>query len=117
MRWGNQMAESRNGGGSDAVGAGMTARLRWVIAAGAVSFLAGCGMSSEAGQSGDDVWGRTFLSSAVTVDGQPKQLVSGTRIELAFRNGEVQAAAGCNHLSGRASTDGGKLAVSEIGGT
>ncbi len=56
--------------------------------------------------------GKTYLSTAVTEDGKPKQLVSNTRTRLEFaevpnRNDEgprvydvLRAYAGCNELSG-----------------
>lgn len=68
---------------------------------------------------GDDpLAGRIFLSQSVKVDGQPHELVEGTRIMLRFsEDGQLTANAGCNTLGADVSTDGGRLTVSGIGGT
>lgn len=60
--------------------------------------------------------GRTFLSTDVTVDGEPFELVDGSRIQLMFRDGgELGASAGCNSIGGTYRIDGGAL-VFEGGG-
>ena len=40
--------------------------------------------------------GRTFLSTALTVDGAAKPLVAGTRVRLGFQGNGLSASAGCN---------------------
>lgn len=55
--------------------------------------------------------GRTFLSTGVTVDGEPFDLVDGTSIQLMFRDGgELGASAGCNSIGGTYRIEGGTLA-------
>ena len=48
------------------------------------------------------LWGRTFISAAVTEDGEPRPLVPDTRIRVTFeqRDGQRVAGwhAGCNHF-------------------
>lgn len=65
------------------------------------------------GSSGLD--GRSFLSTAVTDDGAPLDLVPETRIRLAFTDGQITASAGCNTIGGTYRLDGGTL-VFEGGG-
>jgi heat shock protein HslJ len=92
----------------------MRAKLIWGLLA-VASAVAGCGAGGSA--AGGQIWGRTFLSSTVTHRDEIRPLVAGTRIRLRFDDGAVQADAGCNHLAGRASQEGGQLAVSDLGGT
>lgn len=67
-------------------------------------------------QSPSALEGRTFLSTAVTVDGEPFDLVEGTRIQLMFRpGGEIGASAGCNSIGGTYRVEGTTL-VFEGGG-
>lgn len=83
--------------------------------------LAGCGdedpttMADDAPSelSRDDLDGRAF--SSVRVDG--RQLVGDTQIRLGFVGEEVRADAGCNHLFGTWTVDGGALTASDMGGT
>jgi heat shock protein HslJ len=69
--------------------------------------------SSEAG----NLWGRTFLSTTATENGEPRPLVPGTQLRLTFQNGQVRAHAGCNHMTGPASLDGGRLGVGALTST
>lgn len=64
-------------------------------------------------------WGRTFLSTSVTENGQPKPLVQGTRITLNFFNDghRLGAQAGCNQMGGPASFQGGRLVVNDMATT
>ncbi|MBB5870800.1 heat shock protein HslJ [Allocatelliglobosispora scoriae] len=78
--------------------------------------VAGCG-GADAGGSAAPLDGRTFLSTSVKENGQPKDLVPGTRLSLTFDQGKVSAIAGCNHLFGDVTIDGGKLTVGQMGGT
>jgi heat shock protein HslJ len=80
--------------------------------------LVACG--SVAGSGGaTDLRGRTFLSTAVTENGQPKQLVAGTRILVNFAadGTKIGANAGCNHMGGDARVENGKLIVGELAQT
>ena len=77
--------------------------------------------------------GKTYLSTAVTEDGKPKQLVSKTRIRLEFaevpnRNEDgprvydvLRAYAGCNRLSAAVAAGellaDGRLCIDGVGGT
>jgi heat shock protein HslJ len=81
-----------------------------------VLLVAGCG-GADAGQSATPLDGRTFLSTSVKENGQPKELVAGTRLSLTFDGGKVSASAGCNSLFGDLAADGGKLVVGQMGGT
>src|SRR5690606_31306221 len=58
--------------------------------------LAGCELLAP----GASLDGRTFLSTAVVEDGQPRPLVPGTQIRLGFHDGRIAASAGCNTLRG-----------------
>lgn len=90
-----------------------------VLAAVALLVLTSCG--SAGGPSARDLDGRTFLSTAVTRDGPPHELVRDTRVRVSFADGQVSANAGCNTASGRYRVDAGTLeledglAVTEMG--
>ena len=71
--------------------------------------VAGC---SFLGSPGAGVAGRTFLSTAVTDGGAPRDLVAGTRIRLSFdKAGQIGASAGCNSFGGTYRVDGGVLRI------
>lgn len=86
--------------------------------------LAGCGrgtgtQAGSTGPGGTEPWGRTFLSTSVTENGQPKPLVEGTRITLRFDDERRQlgASAGCNSMGGSASFEDGRLVVDDLATT
>jgi heat shock protein HslJ len=86
--------------------------------------LAGCGQATntQAGAAkpgGGEPWGRTFLSTSVTENGQPKPLAEGTRISLRFdgERRQLGAQAGCNSMSGPASFEDGRLLVDDLATT
>jgi heat shock protein HslJ len=81
-----------------------------------VMVMMGYGRGDQSGEAGSP-WGRTFLSATVTENGQVRPLVPGTRLRLTFQDGDVRANAGCNLLTGRASLDGGRLAVDRFATT
>jgi heat shock protein HslJ len=92
--------------------------LALLLAAGAC----GRGPVSQAGATdsgGEQPWGRTFLSTSVTENGQPKPLVDGTRITLNFvaDGHRLGAQAGCNQMGGPASFEGGHLVVGDMATT
>jgi heat shock protein HslJ len=58
-----------------------------------------------------------WLSTSVTVGGAPKALVAGTRISLAFADGQIRADGGCNTMSGPVRFDGGVLIVDQLAQT
>jgi heat shock protein HslJ len=60
------------------------------------------------------IWQRTFRSVSVTEDGQPRALVPGTRIRIAFPDGKVNAGAGCGQITGTAAMNGSHLVVSGV---
>jgi heat shock protein HslJ len=64
-----------------------------------------------------DLWGRTFLSTTITENGRTRPLVPGTTLRLTFQDGSLSAHAGCNHLKGRVSVEGGRLAVDRFAST
>ncbi len=56
--------------------------------------------------------GRTFLSTAVTVDGAVRDLVAGTRIRITFgTDGQLGVDAGCNTFGATYRLDGQRLIV------
>ena len=82
------------------------------VALTALLTMTGCGSATdESGSSSLDVDGRTFLSTSVTVDGEPMSLVSGTQLSLSFAGSTITANAGCNTLGGDATIDDGTLVV------
>lgn len=71
---------------------------------------AGCGDGTTGGGGGDPLTGRTFLSETITEDGEPYELVEGTRIALEFTDdGRLVARAGCNILSHDVSVTGDRI--------
>jgi heat shock protein HslJ len=76
----------------------------------------GYGGGDESGNAGN-LWGRTFLSTTVTENGEARPLVLGTRLRLTFQDGEVRAYAGCNHMTGPATLDSGRLDVGALTST
>jgi heat shock protein HslJ len=86
----------------------------------ALVVVAGCGDDDEDSPGGapDVLTGRTFLSQSVTMDGAPHPLVDGTVIRLEVAADQIRVHAGCNHLFGTLeSTAGGRLRVTQMGGT
>ena len=75
--------------------------------------------ATDSTSTGAEPWGRTFLSTSVTENGEPKQLVAGTRITLNFfaDGHRLGAQAGCNHMGGPASFEGGRLVVNDMATT
>lgn len=87
-------------------------RFAHCLGLGAVVLLAaGCASDQDAGGNpGDQLVGRTFLSTSVTDAGQPRELVAGTRVSLWFADdGRLIANAGCNTLTGPVDLGDGKL--------
>lgn len=79
--------------------------------AGAVLLLAltACGNESSAGGT---LTGKSWLSTAVTENGAPKQLAQNTRVRLQFTDdGRLIADAGCNSMQSKVSTGDGKLTL------
>jgi heat shock protein HslJ len=85
-----------------------------VAVAGLALALSGCG--NESGTGGSALQGKSYLSTAVTEDGKPRQLAPNTRIQLQFMaDGRLTANAGCNSMGAdKVSTSGGKLGVKDL---
>ena len=88
---------------------------RVAVAALGLILLVGCGSRAASGGL-NDLRGRTFLSTGVTENGQPKPLVSGTRIRLSFgeEGRRIGANAGCNHIGGDARVEDGRLVSGDL---
>lgn len=67
-----------------------------------------------ASQPAADATGHTYLSTSVTVDGEPRPLVDGSRIRLVIDERSVGADAGCNSLGGEYEMDGDRLVVNGL---
>ena len=95
----------------------MTARLR-----AALMFLGllavGCGSLVGSGVR-EDLRGRTYLSTQVSENGQPRPLVAGTRIRLRFSDDgrRISLDAGCNNIAGDASIERDRLVVRNMAST
>jgi heat shock protein HslJ len=82
--------------------------------------VAGCGSrdgapSGSPSTSGSELLGRTFLSTSVTEDGQPRKLTEKAQVRLQFfDDGRLMAAIGCNSMGGPVNLDGQKINVSEL---
>jgi heat shock protein HslJ len=80
--------------------------------------LAGCGRGGAAAPAAGPPWGHTYLSTAVTEQGKPRQLVVGTRISLWFGDdGRLVVQAGCNTMQAVARLDGDRLVIGELATT
>jgi len=69
----------------------------------------------------EDLWGRTFVSTRVIEDGEPRTLVEGTRIHLTFfvereRRG-LRGGGGCNNFGAGVEITADRLRLGEIEGT
>jgi heat shock protein HslJ len=92
----------------------------FVLAVAALLTVAGCGSRDGAtpgspGPSGTNLFGRTYLSTSVTENGQPRKLAEKTQVRLQFfDDGRLMASVGCNSMGGPVNLDGGKISVSEM---
>lgn len=76
----------------------------------------GAGAAAEPGgdTGGGELAGRTFLSDVVTEDGQPRELVAGTRIDLTFHDdGRLTANAGCNTMGATTTITADRIEVGD----
>jgi heat shock protein HslJ len=88
---------------------GVKTRMIALAGAGLLLALTACGNESGAG---DSLTGKSYLSTAVTEDGKPKQLAPKTRVRLQFTDdGRLVADVGCNSMQSEVSTGGGKLTL------
>jgi heat shock protein HslJ len=97
----------------------MRHRTAGILVLGSLFVLGACAAGSSSppdGTGGPGLDGRTFLSSGIV----GRILVAGSRIRIAFRDGQVSASGGCNSMSGSYRIDGdrlvaGSLATTEMG--
>ncbi|WP_406050935.1 META domain-containing protein [Kribbella sp. NBC_00889] len=86
-------------------------RMIAVAGAGLLLALTACGNESTAGGT---LTGKSWLSTAVTENGAPKQLAQNTRVRLQFTDdGRLIADAGCNSMQSKVSTGDGKLSLKD----
>lgn len=91
-----------------------------VAVAGAALVLRAGPEAAPPGSDGPDaLWGRPFVSVAVTEGGQPKALLDGARLRLSFHRGEDGAGiagwrAGCNYMSAPVTVRGDRLDVGGV---
>jgi heat shock protein HslJ len=90
------------------------AMLRFLTAAVLLALLvagctAGANPSASDGADPGGIDGRTYLSSDITQDGEPRPLVDGTQVRLAFADGQITANAGCNTIGGTYRVEDGRL--------
>lgn len=69
---------------------------------------------NDPSENGLDLDGRAFWSTEVVDDGQPRELVAGTRISLDFGTGTLGVSAGCNSMGGAYTVDDGLLIVADL---
>jgi heat shock protein HslJ len=84
-------------------------RARFVPALLVTALMAACGAAG-----GNELAGRTFLSTAVVADGAPIDLVPGTQVRLTFgADGRIGVNAGCNTMGGTYRLEDGVLMVAD----
>jgi heat shock protein HslJ len=88
------------------------ARIGFLLAAAAL-VATGCGELTTGGS----FEGRTYVSEQVERDGQPQELVEGTRLTLSFSGDGITASAGCNQFSGTGGIVDGQLVIDDLAGT
>jgi heat shock protein HslJ len=92
------------------------------LAAVATLLLVGsCGGETVGGQAAADLWGRKFVSVAVSEDGESRPLVADTRIESTFEKrddgGVLRGEAGCNTMGSEVEIAADRLVTGEVAGT
>jgi len=88
-----------------------------LVAIGASTALGGCGDSGSRGVtpgSGDALAGTTYVVTAVTEAGRPRDLVEGTEVRLRFDGERVVLTAGCNTMAGSYRRTGAGLTVHDL---
>src|SRR5919106_3255228 len=103
----------------------MARELRAIVLVAAVA-LSGCGDDDEVVNPDKQSiglpapWGRTFVSMAITQDGEPRPLIPDTHLRVTFgsaRDPDVGWNAGCNHFGSDAEIRSNRLSIKEIFGT
>jgi heat shock protein HslJ len=99
---------------------GVAAVVVFAVAVGVVSAPAGAvaaappgGSTPDAASADGELWQRTFRSTAVRQHGQPHDLLPGTRIRLALRDGGLEAYAGCGGIVGVAADGADVVGVAD----
>ena len=90
------------------------------ITAVAVVAAVGVGWVAQAGGSGSALFGPAYDSTAVTKNGEPHELVEGTRIRVKFVHEDhdvVRWRSGCNQFGAGVEVTPKRLEVGQIGGT
>jgi heat shock protein HslJ len=84
-----------------------------------VAALAGCGQPADdtGPRSGAGNLSGEYVVTSVTAGGKPHALAPGSEIRLTFRDGQLGARAGCNHLSASYEIEGDELRAGPMGGT
>jgi heat shock protein HslJ len=88
-----------------------------LLALGASTALGGCGDAGSRGVtpgSGDSLAGTTYVVTAVTEAGRPRDLVDGTEVRVRFDGDRVVLTAGCNTMGGNYRLTGTRLTVHDL---
>lgn len=108
-------------GGRRGGGWGLAPAAATLAILGTLAGVAGCGdepATTNAGESPDDLRGRTFVSTRVVEDGQPRELAEGSVVRVEFTDdGRLVSNAGCNTGQGTVRLDGGRIVVDNYGMT
>lgn len=87
----------------------------------ALAVLTGCGdepATVDSGGSADELRGRTFVSTEVTEQDEPRELMDGSVVRMQFTDdGRLIVDAGCNTGQGDVQLDDGRLVVADYGTT
>jgi heat shock protein HslJ len=92
-------------------------RVLTLVAIGASTALSGCGDGGSRGVApgaGASLAGTTYVVTAVTEAGRPRQLAEATEVRLRFDEDRVVITAGCNTMGGSYRLDGTRLTVREL---
>lgn len=88
-----------------------------LVALGVSTALGGCGDGGSRGPTpgaGDSLAGTTYVVTAVTETGGPRELVEATEVRLRFDGERVVLTAGCNTMGGGYRLDGTRLTVLDL---
>lgn len=88
--------------------------MKFFVLIAAALLLVSCRTATQPAGASDPLAGRTFLSTAVSEDGAPRDLVPDTRVRLSFADGQMTATAGCNTLGGGYGLRDGVLEVGDL---
>lgn len=94
-----------------------------LAAVGLLGGLAGCGDDGDGDATASDdaslrpLAGRTLVVTGATEGGEPRDLVAGSEIRLAFAESTVSITAGCNTMNGTYTTEDDQLVVGQLATT